>query len=246
MRPCGEAQMAMTVTEFEMTYPEYAFDFTHRLRDQPRIYGDDPGLANLPTELAPIDQDRVLGAPGPGKAPPRNQTRTHYQCAVCKRVLRNDQFVAGPSWREGNKQYPYCKSCRSANTRRYTGTETARRREDRRKRLSYELGKIITPHCVYCGFDGHPAAIELHHVDMSAKDSQIAPLMATFAKGRNPRFAEAIRAEANKCVPLCSNCHRLVHYGAIVLEVNYPVPEWSVEQLMTVADRLWKDYSENK
>lgn len=174
--------------------------------------------------------------------PTRNQTRTHYRCAKCRRVLRNDLFVAAPRLRRENKLYPYCKSCRTDATRRYTQSPNAERREQRRKQLTYEIGKLITPRCVCCGFDKHPAAIELHHLDMEAKETQIAIVVALFTKGRNPKYAEEIRREADKCVPLCANCHRLLHQGVIDLEIQFPVPPWSVDDLMGAANRIWQTY----
>ena len=59
--------------------------------------------------------------------------------------------------------------------------------------------------CKHCGVDEHcPAIYDLHHVDPSTKDHSIAKIMR--------RRWEVIKEEADKCILLCSNCHRKVHY----------------------------------
>lgn len=58
--------------------------------------------------------------------------------------------------------------------------------------------------CLLCGYDKCTAALEFHHVDPSQKEFQI-----------NKRWSmtnEAIKKEIDKCVLLCSNCHREVHW----------------------------------
>jgi AcrR family transcriptional regulator len=60
--------------------------------------------------------------------------------------------------------------------------------------------------CQRCGFAEHPAALQFHHVDPATK------LFSLSAAGIS-RSLERARAEARKCVLLCSNCHALVEAG---------------------------------
>jgi hypothetical protein len=58
--------------------------------------------------------------------------------------------------------------------------------------------------CAKCGFS-HPAAIDFHHIDSSTKDGEVNRLSGTGS------YKKAY-AEVEKCIPLCSNCHRIHHW----------------------------------
>jgi len=87
-----------------------------------------------------------------------------------------------------------CRLCR-------TGAVQRRRREVKRI-LVEEAGGA----CVLCGYDRSLAGLHFHHVDPAAK---------AFALSRHgvTRSLDAARAEAAKCVLLCSNCHAEVEAG---------------------------------
>lgn len=59
--------------------------------------------------------------------------------------------------------------------------------------------------CSQCGF-AHPAAIDFHHVEPEKKENNI------FAMVHNGFTVEKIKKELEKCIPLCSNCHRILHF----------------------------------
>lgn len=59
--------------------------------------------------------------------------------------------------------------------------------------------------CSNCGFS-HPATIDFHHVVKQHKRS----VNYLAVKVNNVR--EAIREAEEKCIPLCSNCHRILHW----------------------------------
>lgn len=95
-----------------------------------------------------------------------------------------------------------CGRCRSE--------AVSKRRRLVKKKLVEEAGG----RCTLCGFDQHPAALQFHHVDPSTKSFQI-------AEGGLTRGIERSRAEAAKCVLLCSNCHAQVEVGA----KSIPLPD---------------------
>ena len=76
-----------------------------------------------------------------------------------------------------------------------------RRKEVRRKALAYKDGR-----CRMCGYDRCMDALEFHHLDSSQKDFGIS------SRGYTRSWSK-IREELDKCVLLCSNCHREVHAG---------------------------------
>ena len=61
--------------------------------------------------------------------------------------------------------------------------------------------------CSRCG-ENHPACLDFHHKDEKTKEFSIA-----IVKGWGYGKARMLR-EIEKCVVLCSNCHRKTHYEA--------------------------------
>ena len=57
--------------------------------------------------------------------------------------------------------------------------------------------------CSKCGYDEHLAALEFHHLDPKDKD-------ITLGKVMNRKW-DSLKKELDKCVLLCSNCHRIEH-----------------------------------
>ena len=64
--------------------------------------------------------------------------------------------------------------------------------------------------CVLCGYDRCLTALHFHHRDASEKSFGI-------ARGGEARSIARARAEAAKCVLLCSNCHAEVESGVASL-----------------------------
>jgi 5-methylcytosine-specific restriction endonuclease McrA len=71
---------------------------------------------------------------------------------------------------------------------------------------SYKLGYLALKGgcCQACGFDRYEGALEFHHIDPATKDDAIAKMM------RHPSSPK-ILAELEKCILVCSNCHRMIH-----------------------------------
>jgi transposase len=76
----------------------------------------------------------------------------------------------------------------------------------RRRRVKAILVREAGGRCQRCGFSEHLAALHFHHVDPSQKEFTVSGAGVTRSLAR-------IRAEASKCVLLCSNCHALVEAG---------------------------------
>lgn len=73
--------------------------------------------------------------------------------------------------------------------------------ESRENWEAYRAGKV----CAHCGFS-HPAVIDFHHVIRENKQS-----VNDLATKRS-NVSAAIREAEEKCIPLCSNCHRILHW----------------------------------
>ena len=60
-----------------------------------------------------------------------------------------------------------------------------------------------TLQCRYCGLDDH-RVLEFHHVE--EKDKEVGRMVNTGYSWKT------ITKEIKKCIPLCSNCHRIEHW----------------------------------
>jgi hypothetical protein len=76
----------------------------------------------------------------------------------------------------------------------------------RAKRNKEYVIEQMTP-CVDCGFF-HPAAMDFHHTDSSNKKQGVSEL------SRRGYSLQVLQEEIDKCVCLCSNCHRIRHFSS--------------------------------
>ena len=72
--------------------------------------------------------------------------------------------------------------------------------------MSSTLAKITHKggKCVKCGYNKCIAALEFHHCNPAEKDF-------TIANVKSYSFNETIIKELDKCILVCSNCHREIH-----------------------------------
>jgi hypothetical protein len=77
------------------------------------------------------------------------------------------------------------------------------------KRVDQLLGRLKSTGCFACGYTRCPAALEFHHRD---KTEKLFPISIARA-----RSEVEVMAELEKCTLLCSNCHREVHAGVLVI-----------------------------
>ena len=86
-----------------------------------------------------------------------------------------------------------------ADRREINKASVAKRRRAMKQLLVEERGGK----CERCGYDKCIAALEWHHLDPSAKEGGIIGTTAGIVRQRE---------EASKCILVCANCHRELHY----------------------------------
>lgn len=97
----------------------------------------------------------------------------------------------------------YCYQCQPEEEK-ITGTST--RKLIKRWALEYKGNK-----CSCCGYDTCSQALEFHHLNMSEKDFSISD--------RDIKLDwDSIKKELDKCIVVCSNCHREIHAGIRIVE----------------------------
>lgn len=83
---------------------------------------------------------------------------------------------------------------------------TERRRKVKRLLVERAGGK-----CVRCGYSKCIAALDFHHPDPNQKEFGVGGKGLTIG-------IERLWVEAQKCLLVCSNCHRELHAGCIGVE----------------------------
>jgi len=76
----------------------------------------------------------------------------------------------------------------------------------RRKRLKEMVIEYKGGKCSICGYKKYPGAFDLHHIDGKTKGFGLSTRGLT-------RSWKKIKAEADKCILVCANCHREIHGG---------------------------------
>ena len=92
---------------------------------------------------------------------------------------------------KANSMKSCCLKCHTLHTHQ-------RLRETKLKAIDYLGGK-----CSKCNITGVPAIFDFHHKDPKEKDFN-------WGKKRTSNF-DSLKKELDKCILLCSNCHRELH-----------------------------------
>ena len=123
-------------------------------------------------------------------------------CSDCKKELDLELF---PFDKSRNRHLSVCKVCTVKRTQAYRlknkdkWNEYDRNRNKKCKQIIYEWKSLG---CSKCG-EKRPWVIDAHHLDPSQKELSIGNI------GHGPN---KLKEELKKCIPLCSNCHRDLHY----------------------------------
>jgi hypothetical protein len=113
--------------------------------------------------------------------------------------------------RSGDRNWLQKHSEQAAHTRKAWYDNHRESVSQRRSRAIYvkkrELASLLGGKCMRCGFDEHPAALQFHHRDPSAKLFSVSASVFM-----SKRYSQTeIEAEIEKCDLLCANCHFIHH-----------------------------------
>lgn len=111
---------------------------------------------------------------------------------ICTKCNINKPFEAFYS-KSGRKNefMSQCKECFNISTHE-------RQKKNKLNYVAYKGGC-----CQLCGYNKCVEALDFHHLDPDTKDLNL-------SSGRGFSFKRA-KAELDKCILLCANCHREVH-----------------------------------
>lgn len=138
-----------------------------------------------------------------------------WSCKKCNNLRSKETYEKKKSqrsksikkWQEENKekdldrkkQYYIENKDKFQKARKVSALRHNQERRERKETLIERAGGC----CNDCGYKGHPAVFDFHHT--KDKVTEVGRLLQSITNW------EAAKKEAEKCVLLCSNCHRLRH-----------------------------------
>ena len=138
------------------------------------------------------------------------------QCNKCKQIKDLSDFFKNKSKKDGYQGH--CKVCsNNAAKKTYKINSSSRLKTDLRNknRRKYMQGIINSikegTFCSICN-ESDISCLDFHHLNSNIKE--IAPTnLVNYG-------LESLIKELNKCIVLCSNCHRKLHAGKIKLNMS--------------------------
>ena len=110
----------------------------------------------------------------------------------CPRCKKNCIITEFYNRRGKEHSSVYCKICTNLQT-------IERQRNIKKLMVDYKGGK-----CQKCGYNKYIGALEFHHLNPEEKDFNLSEL-------KIHSFNQVIIDELDKCILVCSNCHREIH-----------------------------------
>jgi len=111
-------------------------------------------------------------------------------CSKCKREKEDEEFYVS-----GGRLSRYCKVCHGRHC------------IDRQRERKLQVIEYLGGQCRKCGIKATHSnfvIFDLHHMDPMTKEK---------TKTRVTNWGlEKLKREADKCILLCANCHRLEHF----------------------------------
>ncbi len=116
-------------------------------------------------------------------------------CTICQTIL------------SGRKKLFCSKKCKGKSTNNKHQTYNRQKQKGLKRKL--ECIEIKGGKCSSCNYDKNLAALEFHHLNPSEKDGQMD------LRALSNHSNEWILKELDKCIILCSNCHRETHHPTL-------------------------------
>lgn len=122
---------------------------------------------------------------------------------LCKR--KHNWNNTGKSLRR--KAGNHCLECRKVYCKNSQGNYKSHNSKVRQYCINLKGGK-----CEICNYNKCFSALDFHHVDPKNKSFGIATFRGSL---HSDESLERLKAELDKCVLVCANCHREIHAGIV-------------------------------
>lgn len=120
-----------------------------------------------------------------------NDEQDTKKCSVCKKFVPKSEFYV----KKHGVLFSYCVLCEKVR-------KAIKQQYFKQQCVDYKGGA-----CSICGYDKCISALEFHHLDPSKKDFGISNNIRT--------FNNKVKQELDKCIMVCSNCHKELHHTTV-------------------------------
>ena len=140
-------------------------------------------------------------------------------CSTCQEEKPISEF--GFKNKHKGKLQSTCKRCQSeCSKKHYLSNKDDYRKRARKNNLLYRERnrKFVSEYkskkgCYFCQ-ENTPICLDFHHLDPNEKEINI----SVMSRGANS--IDSIVKEIDKCLVICSNCHRKLHAGLLQLNTD--------------------------
>lgn len=133
------------------------------------------------------------------------------RCPKCSTEKSIEEFSRCKTRKDGRAVH--CKSCSNEMNKAAYRKRPLHYREKRKQTVERHKNRYVewkaTQKCLFCG-EKEPICLDLHHKDPAQKDFVISEMVTQ-------RGWKSLMKEIEKCVVVCSNCHRKLHKGLLTL-----------------------------
>lgn len=129
------------------------------------------------------------------------------KCSACQTFKSLESFHKDKTSKMG---YAYnCKECANAKSRKWHSNRDNLDRRNKKvmqriRQRKQDLVQLFGNKCQDCGQSFPQCCYDFHHLDPTEKDHNISHMLTL--------SPERLLIEKEKCVMLCSNCHRIRHH----------------------------------
>lgn len=127
-------------------------------------------------------------------------------CKKCNKEKSITEFYADKKSSTGKRSW--CKKCDNKRKLEWNKRNSEYRKKynrERYKKFKKQVVDYLGGECAVCGIIDDVCIYDVHHLDPSKKEFNIGdPSYSVFDK---------IKSELNKCILVCANCHRRIHWG---------------------------------
>lgn len=148
------------------------------------------------------------------------------KCSKCQRKLDVSFFAI----KKGKQLQSVCKACQRLLSKEWYNNNKEHHLNNV-KRTNASIRDAVrrwkeSLSCTLCA-EREPCCLELHHIDDNEKDFNLSYAWMSFGL---PKFID----EVNKCIVLCSNCHKKIHKGVLTLPANVCTIHLTVNDIMSL------------
>lgn len=145
----------------------------------------------------------------------KEKTQLDPRCKECKRDYKKEL-------RRTRRDKGLCHKCGKKLTDRKICDKCFNVSKDRRNAFKKRAISYLGGECVRCGIITKKDFViyDFHHIDSETKEATIGSMISDY-KGygkATDKAWEKLKKELDKCVLMCSNCHRIFHFNGESLD----------------------------